>query len=72
MHAKCRQENIYLIDISLEFSPLHLIVILSFYLFFCRAVKNGKGVHSKKDHIPHRVSEISNVRMNVQSYPLIH
>jgi staphylococcal nuclease domain-containing protein 1 len=25
-----------------------------------RAVKNGKGVHSKKDHIPHRVSEISN------------
>ena len=27
-----------------------------------RAIKNGKGVHSKKEPVPHRVAELSGVR----------
>lgn len=43
---------------------LFLIPIVHYmYHFFecCRAIKNAKGVHSKKDPTPHRVAEISNV-----------
>lgn len=29
---------------------------------YYRAIKNGKGVHSKKEPLPHRVAELSNVR----------
>lgn len=40
---------------------LLLFQVLTFTYLYCRAIKNGKGLHSKKEVPIHRVADISGV-----------
>ena len=45
---------------------VHIMLVVYMSHYFCyRAIKNGKGVHSKKEPVPHRVAELSTVRKNL-------